>query len=54
MQFKSNIKEVSEEVDLDFEGEAGSGGRPRVREEVKIPPKYDQIDLNDPDDEVLF
>lgn len=54
MHFKSKVKEVTEEYDIDDEGETGTGGKPRVREEIKIPPKYDEIDLNDPDDEVLF
>ena len=32
----------------------GVNGRPRVKEEEKLPPQYESIDLTDPHDEVLF
>jgi hypothetical protein len=39
---------------VDLDGDYGQNGRPRIREEVKIPPQYELIDLCDPNDEVLF
>lgn len=47
-------KNIVEDYDIDLEGDTGTDGRPRVREEVKLPPQYESIDLNDPNDEVLF
>lgn len=32
----------------------GTNGRPRVKEEEKALPMYENINLNDPNDEVLF
>ena len=43
-----------EDIDFHFEGEVGENGRPRVREPVKVPPEYENIDLCDPDADVLF
>jgi len=37
-----------------LDDDLGTGGRPRFKEEVKLPPQYEAIDLNDPNDEVLF
>ena len=34
--------------------EEGKNGRPRVKEEVIVPPQYDQIDLFDSTEEILF
>ena len=50
----SKTKEVKEDIDLVLDGDMGTGGRPRFKEEVKLPPQYEAIDLNDPNDEVLF
>lgn len=47
-------KNVQEDFDIDFEGERGENGRPRYREEEKLPPQYENINLVDPEDEVLF
>ncbi len=53
LQALCETKAVVEDYDIDIDGEEGTGGRPRFREEVKLPPDYN-IDLNDPDDEILF
>ncbi len=37
-----------------MDGDMGEGGRPRVKEEIKLPPQYEGVNLNDPDQEVLF
>jgi len=50
----SETKAVSEDIEISLEGDFGTDGRPRVREEIKLPPNYEIIDLNDPNDEVLF
>ena len=47
-------KNVVEDIAIEMEGEVGTGGRPRVKEEIKLPPNYEEIDLNDPNDEILF
>ena len=47
-------KSVSEDFDIDLDGEKGENGRPRFKEEEKLPPHYELINLIDPDDEVLF
>ena len=47
-------KKVVEDFDVTLDADLGTGGRPRFREEIKLPPQYDAIDLNDPNDEVLF
>lgn len=49
-----STKNVVEENEITLEGDIGTNGRPRVKEEIKLPPNYDIIDLNDPNDEVLF
>lgn len=51
---QGGLKNVQEDFDIDFEGERGENGRPRYREEEKLPPQYENIDLVDPEDEVLF
>ena len=48
------MKSVAEDFDIDLDGEEGQGGRPRVKPEEKIPPNYENINLVDPNDEVLF
>ncbi len=53
LQALCETKPVVEDYDIELDGEDGTGGRPRFREEVKLPPDYN-IDLNDPDDEILF
>ena len=50
----NTTKSVKEDISLDLEGDIGTDGRPRVREEIKLPPNYEEIDLNDPNDEILF
>jgi hypothetical protein len=47
-------KKVVEDYDLNLDGDNGTNGKPRIREIIKLPPQYDTIDLNDPNDEVLF
>jgi hypothetical protein len=47
-------KKVQESYDIELEVDNGTNGRPRFKEEIKLPPQYDIIDLNDPNDEVLF
>lgn len=47
-------KKVQEDYQIELDVDVGTNGRPRFREEVKLPPQYDSIDLNDPEDEVLF
>jgi hypothetical protein len=44
------VVDYSEGADMN----AGNDGRPRWREEVKLPPQYEAIDLMDPNEEVLF
>lgn len=51
---KCSTKKVREDISLDLDGEHGTGGRPRVKEEVKIPPNYEQVNLIDPDEPILF
>jgi hypothetical protein len=51
---KSHTKEIGEEADLEMEGEVGEGGRPRFKEEEKLPPNYAEIVLDDPNQEILF
>lgn len=50
----TTTKPVVEDIDIHLDGDEGTGGRPRVREEIKLPPNYSEIDLNDPNDPVLF
>jgi len=35
-------------------GEQGMNGRPRVKEEVILPPQYETLDLFDPNEEIRF
>lgn len=35
-------------------GEQGINGRPRVKEEVILPPQYETLDLFDPNEEIRF
>lgn len=51
---KSETKKVEEEHEIDLEGDFGTDGRPRVKEEEKLPPNYAMIDLYDPNEEILF
>jgi hypothetical protein len=37
-----------------LDGDEGNNGRPRIKEEEKPLPYYENIDLNDPTLEVLF
>jgi hypothetical protein len=45
---------VIEDFSNDIDGEMGEGGRPRIKEEVKILPEYENVDLFDANDDVLF
>jgi hypothetical protein len=45
---------VIEDFDINLDGDVGTGGRPRIKEEEKVPPQYELIYLLDPNDEVLF
>lgn len=47
-------KSVVEDFDLNLDGDMGTDGRPRIREEIKLPPNYENIDLFDPKNQVLF
>lgn len=49
-----NMKQIKEDYDIDLDIDIGSNGRPRFKEEIKMPTQYELIDLNDPNDEVLF
>ena len=49
-----STKNIVEDYDISLDGDLGTNGRSRIREEVKLPPQYEAIDLNDPNDEVLF
>jgi hypothetical protein len=49
-----STKEIVEEYEISLDTDLGTNGRPRVKEEIKLPPQYENIDLNDPNDEVLF
>lgn len=49
-----NTKQIKEDYDIDLDIDVGSNGRPRFKEEIKMPPQYESIDLNDPNDAVLF
>jgi hypothetical protein len=37
-----------QDYSLSIDGDVGSNGRPRIKEEVKIPPNYELIDLCNP------
>lgn len=54
LQSSGQTKNVVEDYAVDLDGEVGTGGRPRVKEEVKLPPQYETIDLHDPNDPILF
>lgn len=47
-------KPVVEDYNVSLDGEVGTGGKPRVKEEIKLPPVYENIDLHDPNDPILF
>lgn len=47
-------KKIEEEVEVIIPGDHGTNGRPRIKEIPKPLPTYDQIDLQDPNDEILF
>lgn len=47
-------KPIVEEYEISLDNDFGTDGRPRVKEEIKLPPQYESIDLNDTNDEVLF
>jgi hypothetical protein len=51
---QSETKNVVEDIDVDLDGDVGTDGRPRVREIIELPPQYENIDLNDPNAEILF
>jgi hypothetical protein len=37
----SQTKAVVEDIDITLDGDEGTGGRPRFKEEVKLPPQYE-------------
>lgn len=49
-----STKNIVEDYAIDLEGDNGIDGRPRFKEEVKLPPNYDEIDVMDPNDPILF
>lgn len=51
---KGNMKCVGEEAALELEGEDGHDGKPRFKEEEKLPPNYAEIDLYDENEPILF
>ncbi len=51
---KCSTKAVVEDYAMDLDGEDGEGGRPRVKPDDRVPPVYAEIDMFDPNDEVLF
>ena len=50
LEGKASTKEVFEDIDIDLDGEEGTDGKPRFREEIKLPPIYQDIYLFDPND----
>lgn len=50
LQSSVATKNVVEDFAISLDGDQGTNGRPRVREEIKLPPVYENIDLNDPND----
>jgi hypothetical protein len=54
LQSEVTTKPIVEDFDVTLDGEEGTGGRPRIKEEIKLPPVYESIDLHDPNDPVLF
>lgn len=53
-QHLMSTKNISEDYEISLANDQGTDGRPRFKEEIKLPPQYESIDLNDPNDEVLF
>lgn len=51
---QSGTKNVVEDIDVSLDGDLGTDGRPRVRDVIILPPQYENIDLNDPNAEILF
>jgi len=51
---KGALKEVSENKEILLEGENGEGGRPRFKEEEKLPPNYAEFDLYNENEPILF
>ncbi len=49
-----STKNIVEDYEISLDNDNGTDGRPRFKEEIKLPPKYEEIDLIDPNDEVLF
>ena len=54
LQSQGQTKNVFEDIDVTLDGDNGTDGRPRVREVIILPPQYKDIDLNDPNAEILF
>lgn len=50
LQSSAATKQVVEDIAIDLDGDVGTNGRPRVREEIKLPPNYKEIDIHDPND----
>ena len=49
-----STKNIVEDYEISLDNDLGTDGRPRFKEEIKLPPQYESIDLIDPNDEVLF
>ena len=49
-------KKVVEDFNIVLDTDLGTNGRPRFKEEIKLPPQYENIDLNESDekDPILF
>ena len=55
---KGHLKEVAETAEHGFHGDeqgmSGAGGKPRVKEEQKLPPNYAEIDLYNENEAIIF
>ncbi len=49
-----STKNIQEDYEISLDNDEGTNRRPRFKEEIKLPPQYESIDLIDPNDEVLF
>jgi hypothetical protein len=50
----SNLRRDETVTEVTHLGEEGRGGRPRVKEEVIMPPQYEKIEMFDPNEEIRF
>ena len=49
-----SVRRLDGVTETTHRGEEGRGGRPRIKEEVILPPQYEEIDLFDSSEEILF